>query len=207
MTNYFTYQAVPYPVDEESPFQVSAYKGTDWPIWVLRPEGPPPGSAVATAPVTPGGIEFTGLEKDTKYFMGGKVGNEWRYRLFWTFEPERTNTAEEQMLEEARQVLDSHEAATKSVHGVSDFAAFLKAPAKVEAYTQTFATAGRTHAKSEVATNLPTNLNVITTLLGTLVGEVNATNKRVNELAEAVNENKKLTNALIDDSQAVGISK
>lgn len=74
-------------------------------------------------------------------------------------------------------------------------------------FTQTFSTAGRTHAEAELATNLPTNLNVVTTLLGALVGEVNLANKRTNEIAKALNEQKKLVNALIDDSQAVGISK
>lgn len=66
--------------------------------------------------------------------------------------------------------------------------------ARAAAYTQTFATAARTHVKGE----LPTN--IAATLVTELDTQLNATN-------EAVNELKKLANSLIDDSQAIGIAQ
>lgn len=206
--DYFSEITLPFPAEEE--LEIGAYKATDWATWVVSPEGPPPGSPIATTIVKPGEIKFTGLAENSKYFMGAPVGEsgKWRWRVFWTFEPPREMaSASDIAIEEAGQRLEIHANATTNVHGVTNFANFLAKPESPATFTQTYSTAGRTHAKAAMATNLPTNLNIVTTLLGTLVGEVNTTNGRVNQMAEAVNELKGLVNALVDDSQRDGFSK
>lgn len=185
--------------------QVGAYLRKNWPSHpTLSPTGKPPIAASASGEIPPGGeliLESEALHWEHRYWIAGEVAGEWRYDEAATapFSYWLPNENKEDSIEHAK--------ATKGVHGVADFAALLKAPESPGTYTQTFSTAARTHAEAELATNLPTNLNVVTTLLGTLVGEVNATNKRVNDIAKALNEAKKLVNSLIDDAQATGIAK
>lgn len=62
------------------------------------------------------------------------------------------------------------------------------------AYTQTYSTATRTHAKSELSEA------VSATLIAELVTQLNTTNAAVNEL-------KKLSNGVIDDLQTASVLK
>lgn len=158
------------------------------PTYPYEASGAPPGPAAFTAKVNESGsVTFKGTKLGVFYFTGYEKEGTWHYRECFMGDYWHAG--------ELKDDLSTLEAAV------------LKLPSKVEAYTQTFSTAGRTHAEAELATNLPTNLNVLTTLLGSLVGEVNVANKRTNEIAKALNEQKKLVNALIDDLQATGIAK
>lgn len=76
----------------------------------------------------------------------------------------------------------------------AQLAAKLPKAGEPPAYTQTYSTAARTHAASE----LPTNITA--TLLTEVISQLNTTNAAVNEL-------KKLLNALIDDAQTNGLAK
>lgn len=183
--------------DEEA--KVGAYPASNWANSVTFPEGEPKGSPVAEAGLEEGTLTFTGLSADTKYWAGARVGGYWRYQIFWT--------SAERLAPIISRFLEEHEAATKEVHGIGNTASFLVKPESPATFTQTYSTPTHTHAKAALGTNLPTNLNIVTTLLGTLVTEVNTSNTRTNQIAEALNELKQLVNGLIDDCQNAGIVK
>lgn len=92
-------------------------------------------------------------------------------------------------------------AAGKSPSAVSDITGLqallegkVAKPGEPPAYTQTYSTAARAHVEPELSSTL-TGL-----LLTQVIEEINKTNKAVNEL-------KKLANALIDDAQSNGLAK
>lgn len=108
------------------PFQwgeeVGAYKASDWPNWVVLPEGPPPGSPVAMAIIpSPAyeGFVFKGLEADTKYYMAQEVVNEerWRYEPFWTTTPTRYAIHAEIELERTNKELEALEGRVEALEG------------------------------------------------------------------------------------------
>jgi hypothetical protein len=76
----------------------------------------------------------------------------------------------------------------------AQLAAKLPKAGEPPAYTQTFSTAARTHVEPEMSTSLSI------ALLTEVAPILNAQNKAINEL-------KKLVNALIDDAQANGLAK
>lgn len=76
----------------------------------------------------------------------------------------------------------------------AQLAAKLPKAGEPPAYTQTYSTAARTHAEPEMATNI--SLALLTEVAPIL----NNQNKAINEL-------KKLVNALIDDAQTNGLAK
>lgn len=143
---------------------VKAYPESNWPAGKLPPSGAPLGSKTAEATVAASGdIALTGLTTGQTYWATAEVAGGWRYvRLV---------------------------AAAAPLSTASLAASKVDKPEVPAAYTQTFSTAARTHAKAE----LPTVLEA------TLVAEVEAQLKATNE---AVNELKKLVNGLIDDLQA-----
>jgi hypothetical protein len=74
----------------------------------------------------------------------------------------------------------------------ADMGSVVIKPGSPNAYTQTYSTAGRTHAAAALSTSITISL------LTEVAGQMNTTNAAVNEL-------KKVVNALIDDLQETGI--
>lgn len=73
----YTLKNTPFP----NGTSVGAYSARGY---VSFPGGGPPGSAVATATVTAGKLEFTGLTDHTPYFAAAEVGGKWKS---WRFIP------------------------------------------------------------------------------------------------------------------------
>jgi len=136
---------------------------------------------------------FTGLADNTRFFFGAEVEGAWNYEPFWTYTPSRMNPNEMLALEATGEHLEAHEVLTKA-HGI-DSTKVLSKPESPATYTQTFSGTTHTHAEAE----LPTNVSALA-LLTEVITNVNKTNKAVNEL-------KKLTNALIDEHRGAGIAK
>lgn len=74
----------------------------------------------------------------------------------------------------------------------ADMGSAVVKPGSPNAYTQTYTTAARSHAKEKLSTS------VTIALLTEVAGQINTTNGAVNEL-------KDLINGLIDDLQAAGL--